>query len=72
MLRGTPGTLRERVQVGNRYWVRQYLRIDGCKDDEYIGAVATVDDSKVERIRSAITEAQALAKASGDLRLAGF
>ncbi|MFM9886939.1 MAG: GSU2403 family nucleotidyltransferase fold protein [Burkholderiales bacterium] len=72
VLRGTPGTLRERVQNGNRYWVRQYLRIDGGKDDEYIGAVGTVDDAKIDRFRSRITEAQMLAKASGDLRLVGF
>ncbi|MFN0300086.1 MAG: GSU2403 family nucleotidyltransferase fold protein [Burkholderiales bacterium] len=72
MLRGTPGTLRERVQNGNRYWLRQYLRIDGSKDDEYIGAVATVDDSKIVRIRAQITEVQMLAKASGDFRLVGF
>lgn len=37
VLRGTPGTVKQRTQSGKRYWVREYIRVDGRKVDEYLG-----------------------------------
>jgi len=72
VLSGTPGTLKQRVQSGKHYWVREHIRIDGKKIDEYIGPVATTDKSIVERFRHEIDLAKALAASSGRLRLFGY
>lgn len=72
VLAGTPGTLKQRTKSGNRYWVREYIRIDGKKTDEHIGAVATVDPAAVDKIRNEIDAAKALAASSAALRLFGY
>jgi hypothetical protein len=72
VLAGTPGTLKQRTKSGNRYWVREYIRIDGRKSDEHIGAVATVEPAEVEKIRNQIDTARALASSSAALRLFGY
>lgn len=69
---GTPGTLKQRTQSGKRYWVREHIRIDGAKVDDYIGPVASVDQARIAELRSEIELAQALASASATLRLLGF
>ena len=38
VLAGTPGTLKHRTQAAKRYWVREYIRADGRKADEYLGS----------------------------------
>ena len=72
VLSGTPGTLKQRTQSGKRYWVREYIRIDGAKTDEYLGPVAALADARVAELRAGIELARALAAASGALRLAGY
>jgi len=72
ILAGTPGTLKQRTQSGNRYWVREYIRVDGKKTDEYIGAAASVEPATIERIRGEIDTAKALASSSAALRLFGY
>lgn len=69
VLRGTPGTLKQRTQSGNRYWVREYIRADGKKVDEYLGAA---DEATVEAMREAVELARALAAGSAQLRLHGY
>ncbi|HVL37527.1 MAG TPA: GSU2403 family nucleotidyltransferase fold protein [Burkholderiales bacterium] len=71
VLAGTPGTLKQRTQAGNRYWVREHLRVDGKKTDEYIGAVKSVDPAAVERLSEDVELAKALAAGSAQLRLLG-
>jgi hypothetical protein len=72
ILSGTPGTLKQRTQAGHQYWVREHVRVDGKKTDEYVGPVASTEKAVVERITREIELARALAKASGALRLFGF
>lgn len=72
VLGGTPGTLKQRTQSGKRYWVREYIRIDGAKTDEYLGPVAALADARVAELRAEIELARSLAAASAALRLAGF
>ena len=72
ILAGTPGTLKKRTQSGNQYWVREYIRVDGKKTDEYIGAVTTTDKKTIERLALEIELAKALATSSGRLRLFGY
>ena len=72
ILAGTPGTLKQRTQSGNKYWMREYIRSDGKKTDEYIGPIASVDESRIERIRQEIELAKALAASSATLRLFGY
>jgi hypothetical protein len=72
ILAGAPGTLKQRTQSGNRYWVREYIRVDGKKTDEYLGAVASVDKRDVERIKAEMELAKALASGSANLRLFGY
>lgn len=72
ILQGTPGTLKQRTQSGNRYWVREHIRIDGAKVDDYIGPVASTDEARVADLRGEIELAQSLASASATLRLLGF
>lgn len=72
ILSGTPGTLKRRTQAGNQYWVRERIRVDGKKADEYIGPVSSTDDATVERLRGEIDLAKALAAGSAQLRLFGY
>jgi hypothetical protein len=72
VLSGTAGTLKQRTQSGKRYWVREHIRVDGAKVDEYIGPVATVPEANIDDVRAAVALAQALAAASSTLRLLGF
>lgn len=69
VLAGTPGTLKQRTLSGRKYWVREHIRADGKKDDEYVGAA---DERTVARLRDEVELARALAAASARLRLLGF
>lgn len=72
VLAGTPGTLKQRTQSGKRYWVREHIRIDGAKTDEYLGSVASLPAARVAELRAEVELARSLASASAALRLAGF
>lgn len=72
VLAGTPGTLKQRTQSGNRYWVREHIRIDGAKVDEYLGPAASLAGERVAELRAEVELARSLAAASAALRLAGF
>lgn len=72
VLAGTPGTLKQRTQSGKQYWVREHIRVDGKKSDEYIGPASSVEDTTVERCRAGIELAKALASGSANLRLFGY
>jgi hypothetical protein len=72
ILSGTPGTLKQRTQSGRQYWVREHIRVDGKKDDEYIGPAMATDAKTVERLRQEIDLAKALAAGSAQLRLFGY
>jgi len=69
ILSGTPGTLKQRIKAGNRYWVREYIRVDGKKTDEHIGAVSK---TAVEGVSSEIDLSRQLAAGSASLRLFGY
>jgi len=64
VLAGTPGTLKQRAR---RYWVREYIRADGRKVDEYLGTEAPLD-----AVRAEIELAKALAAGSSTLRVFGY
>lgn len=72
VLAGAPGTLKRRTQSGRRYWVREHLRADGRKVDEYLGPEAAVDPPRLDTLRDEIELARALAAGSARLRLFGF
>jgi hypothetical protein len=72
VLAGTPGTLKQREQAGNRYWVREHVRVDGRKSDDYLGAVASVAEAQVAALRAEIELARALAAGSSTLRVFGY
>lgn len=72
ILAGTPGTLKKRTQSGRQYWVREYIRADGKKTDEYLGAVDSMAPKALEEIRDALEIAKALAAGSSTLRLFGY
>ncbi len=72
VLAGTPGTLKQRTQSGKRYWVRQYIRVDGSKVDEYQGAEAANTERRIATLRGEVELARALAAGSAQLRLLGF
>lgn len=72
ILRGTPGTLKARTQSGKRYWVREYIRVDGRKVDEYLGPESSIAEAAVEALRAELALARALASGSGTLRLLGY
>src|SRR5690606_20183869 len=72
ILSGTPGTLKQRVQSGKRYWVREYIRPDGAKVDDYIGAATSVSEEQLGTLRAEIELGRSLASDSGTLRLLGF
>jgi hypothetical protein len=72
ILAGTPGTLKQRTQSGKRYWVREYIRVDGKKTDEYIGAESSTDKETVSKLSAEVELAKALAAGSASLRLFGY
>ena len=72
VLAGTPGTLKQRTQSANQYWVREYIRVDGKKTDEYIGPVASVEKAAVDKLKAEIDLAKTLAAGSASLRLFGY
>ena len=72
VLGGSPGTLKQRTQSGKRYWVREHIRIDGAKTDEYIGAAAATGAGHLAQLRAEVALARSLAAASAALRLTGF
>lgn len=61
ILSGTPGTLKQRVQSGKRYWVREHIRVDGRKVDEYLGAEGSFDARRIAGLRSEVELAKASA-----------
>ena len=72
VLAGSPGTLKQRTQSGKRYWVREHMRIDGAKVDEYLGPAADLGEKRLDALRAEVALARSLASASAALRLAGF
>lgn len=72
VLAGAPGTLKCRTQSGRRYWVREYLRADGRKVDEYLGAEAALGAERLRTLRAEVELAKALASGSARLRLFGY
>lgn len=72
VLAGTPGTLKQRTQSGNKYWVREHIRVDGKKTDDYIGPASSTDRAAVDRLAKEIELAKALAAGSAQLRLLGY
>jgi hypothetical protein len=72
ILAGTPGTLKQRTQSARQYWVREYIRADGRKTDEYIGPVSSVGKDTIARWESEIAVARTLAAGSASLRLFGY
>ena len=71
-LAGAPGTLKHRTQGGKRYWVREYIRVDGRKADEYLGAESALPAARVTAFRHELELARALAAGSSALRLFGY
>jgi hypothetical protein len=72
VLAGTPGTLKRRSRRGTDYWVREYIRVDGRKDDEHIGTVDSVDARRLAAVRAEVELARALAAGSSRLRVLGY
>jgi hypothetical protein len=72
VLSGTPGTLKQRTQAGKRYWVREHIRVDGRKTDEYIGPESKIDKAMIEKLQAELSVAKTLASGSASLRLFGF
>jgi len=72
VLAGTPGTLKQRQRNGTAYWVREYIRAHGGKDDEHLGTVARLPAASVQAIRDEIELARGLAAGSSMLRMLGY
>jgi hypothetical protein len=72
VLPGAPGTLKRRTRRATTYWVREYIRVDGRKDDEHIGTISDVDGERLSLLQAEIDLAKALASGSSTLRLLGF
>lgn len=72
ILSGTPGTIKRRVRGATAYWVREYIRPDGRKDDEHLGTPSTMTDAALESAREEVELARSLAAASSALRLFGY
>lgn len=71
VLAGTPGVLKSRTIAGKQYWMREYIRVDGKKTDEYLGAADAVERQRVDKLRREIELARTLAAGSAQLRLFG-
>jgi hypothetical protein len=72
ILAGTAGTLKERVRKDTRYWVREYIRVDGRKDDEHYGTAGKITEKRLRELKAEIELAQALASGSSTLRVLGY
>lgn len=72
ILPGSPGTLKQRTQSGKKYWVREYMRVDGKKSDEYIGPESALKKQTLRELGAAVELAKALASGSASLRLFGY
>ncbi|MFN2645656.1 MAG: GSU2403 family nucleotidyltransferase fold protein [Burkholderiales bacterium] len=72
VLAGTPGIVKQRTRRGTDYWVREYIRADGRKDDQHIGTREAVSTVRLAEWRAAVELAQALARGSSRLRLLGY
>lgn len=72
ILAGSPGTLKQRTQSGRKYWVREHIRVDGSKVDEYLGPASTLERVRLEALRAEVELARALAAGSAKLRLFGY
>ena len=72
VLAGTPGTLKQRVKSGRRYWVREYVRVDGRKVDAHLGSEAALGRARLDELRAELERARALAAGSAQLRLLGY
>ncbi|MSQ71860.1 MAG: hypothetical protein EXR27_11320 [Betaproteobacteria bacterium] len=72
VLAGTPGTLKRRIQAGRGYWVREHIRLDGRKADEYFGAESSLGEAKAAALGAEVALARALASGSSTLRLFGY
>src|SRR5919201_6472747 len=72
VLAGTPGVAKQRTIAGKQYWMREYIRVDGKKTDEYLGAASAVEKERLEKLRAQIELARALAAGSAQLRLFGY
>jgi hypothetical protein len=72
VLAGTPGVLKQRTIAGKRYWMREYIRADGKKVDEYFGAADGLGEERIAALRAEIELARALAGGSAQLRLFGY
>jgi hypothetical protein len=64
--------LKRRTRRGTDYWVREYLRADGRKDDEYIGTVADVQPGRLKEIQAEMELAKGLTAGSSTMRLFGY
>jgi hypothetical protein len=64
--------LKSRTIAGRQYWMREFIRVDGKKTDEYLGAASAVAKERVAELRSAIDLARTLAAGSAQLRLFGY
>jgi hypothetical protein len=72
VLSGTPGTLKQRVHAARRYWVREHIRVDGSKVDEYLGSADALGAGRLDALRDEVALARALAAGSAKLRLFGY
>jgi hypothetical protein len=72
VLSGTPGTLKQRTQSGKRYWVREHIRVDARKVDEYLGAESSLSAARISELRAEVELARTLAAGSAQLRLLGY
>lgn len=72
VLAGTPGTIKQRRRRETEYWVREYIRVDGRKDDEHIGTIDTVEPKRLAALRAEVDLARALASGSSRLRVLGY
>jgi hypothetical protein len=64
--------LKQRTVGGKQYWMREYIRVDGKKTDEYIGAASALDEQRIGELRAEVELARALAAGSASLRLFGY
>jgi hypothetical protein len=59
VLSASPGTLKQRTQAGKQYWLREHIRVDDKKADEYIGSVAATAKQVVDRFTQEVDLAKA-------------